>query len=304
MIQIEPTKQLRGMMIDGDFEDFNELVDAIYTISDSEYNEIIGYKSISYALLSLAYDARHAIMGSRETTMKDNMSSQWNLDVDKKKLVKSISKENVYYRFPMTMINCVFIALAIDTLNGLHIKKMKKIKDKGHPPLTKTRAACKTDVEFAELLYAQQVVSLRELHKKAGMDDGLSDEQLHSQDLMKAYYAAGVLNNFSSRVWKALDNILDPTEVSSLYEEYQKNVVGGYPYYKNFLYSFVENYDVTYLNFRQRKERLTHLPTIISDIINLKTSYKTFSKGMKLEAKQQNCHEEDLRFDYPEIKSW
>ncbi|MEG2800719.1 MAG: hypothetical protein RR890_02265 [Longicatena sp.] len=302
MIKITPTKTLRGVTISGDYHDFDELIDAIYAISDTEYNQAMGNDATSSLLLSIAYDVRHANMGMRETTMVENGSSGWNLDENNKKILKSLSKENLYYSVVTPYITCFFVALSIDTLNRNYLNKCKKLLEDGYPSLNKDINTCKTNEERALLWEAQFVHNMKESYASVNLDN---DEHFSLDfKMINARKSIQVLNNFSQCVWNSLSGILPNNEINSLYDEYELIVQKGYPYYQNFISQYIEFLELDYITLRTKKERLIKLPQTISDIINLGESYKEFCKNIAASARKQNCRVEDLHYDYPEDIKW
>ena len=73
MIYVKATMHLTGVTIQGDLDDFNDLVSAIYRMTGT--SEEVGdlYESVKNRLLGLCYDIRHAYMGDREIVLKDNV---------------------------------------------------------------------------------------------------------------------------------------------------------------------------------------------------------------------------------------
>ena len=82
MIRITNTPNLTGVTISGDFEDLDALVEAIYQVTISEFDEDLNKKSrrylnISLRALGLAYDVRHAAQGDREVFTEANGLPEW-----------------------------------------------------------------------------------------------------------------------------------------------------------------------------------------------------------------------------------
>lgn len=66
MLKITSTEHLTGIRISGDWEDLNELYDAIYNLLS--YDGVYDYfEDARELVLSLCYDLRHAYQGDRET---------------------------------------------------------------------------------------------------------------------------------------------------------------------------------------------------------------------------------------------
>ena len=84
MIQAKVTKNLTGITIQGDYDDFNDLVNAIYWMTGVDSNEAGLYDEVKMRLLGLCYDIRHAYMGDREVVLKDNvLNEDLNFKADK-----------------------------------------------------------------------------------------------------------------------------------------------------------------------------------------------------------------------------
>ena len=72
MITARPTEHLTGIIIEGEYEDFYELVDGIYRMTglEEDYGDL--YWSVKNRLLGLCYDIRHAYQGDRNVKLVDN----------------------------------------------------------------------------------------------------------------------------------------------------------------------------------------------------------------------------------------
>lgn len=74
MLRIVPTEHLIGVKLQGDYNDLNELYDALSRYL-TIYQESTDYPYSDYEyLLSLNYDIRHAYMGTRDVVKVDNHS--------------------------------------------------------------------------------------------------------------------------------------------------------------------------------------------------------------------------------------
>ena len=110
MLIIKTTPHLQGISLQGDYEDLNNLYDALgrYLEFYQSHAEGFPYHEYEY-LLSLNYDIRHAYMGSREYTVIDNHSDEYGvvagmmyeLPDDYKKEIRTVKanhkKGNLYY---------------------------------------------------------------------------------------------------------------------------------------------------------------------------------------------------------------
>jgi hypothetical protein len=103
MLIVEMTPNLLGIKIAGDYDDLNELYDAIWalTIADSDFPEDKRLRgtadelAMSTRLLSLCYDIRHAYQGDRNVELKDNGLNEWTaeclgIDTNLKSVVFSV----------------------------------------------------------------------------------------------------------------------------------------------------------------------------------------------------------------------
>lgn len=108
MITVCPTKNLLGVTIQGDYNDFSELVESIYRITTyaEKYGDI--YYAVSNRLLAICYDIRHAYQGDREVALKDN---GMNKELMEWHDVKA-SCENVYYSCNVFFPQAIFVAFS------------------------------------------------------------------------------------------------------------------------------------------------------------------------------------------------
>lgn len=65
MITAKPTEHLTGIMLEGAYDDFDEIVDAIHRIASLEEDYANPYWSVENRLLGVCYDIRHAYQGDR-----------------------------------------------------------------------------------------------------------------------------------------------------------------------------------------------------------------------------------------------
>lgn len=72
MISAKPTENLVGIIIEGDYEDFYEIVESIHRMTGFEENYDDCCWSIKNRLLGICYDMRHAFMGDRDIKLVDN----------------------------------------------------------------------------------------------------------------------------------------------------------------------------------------------------------------------------------------
>lgn len=109
MLQTKPTEHLMGITIQGDYNDFSQLVDSIYSITGLEEDSEDMYYGVKNRLLGICYDIRHAYQGDRDVVLVDN-----NMDRDKMKWHEMItSEQNVYYSVEVLFPEAIFVAAAV-----------------------------------------------------------------------------------------------------------------------------------------------------------------------------------------------
>lgn len=112
MIQAKVTKNLTGITIQGDYDDFNDLVNAIYRMTGVDSNEAGLYDEVKMRLLGLCYDIRHAYMGDREVVLKDNVLNE---DLKEEMGIKNC-EQNIYYSVNVLYPEALFLALAVSNM--------------------------------------------------------------------------------------------------------------------------------------------------------------------------------------------
>ena len=125
MIKIENTPNLTGVRISGTFDDLQELVDAIYSITvneDSEKN--MQYINISMRLLGLSYEVRHASQGDREIDLVENYIDEETMKFHGKIAPKTNVEYACHYLYP----EMIFCMMAINELILLRIRELTKAK--------------------------------------------------------------------------------------------------------------------------------------------------------------------------------
>ncbi len=112
MLLTKPTEHLMGITIQGDYNDFSELVDSIYSITGLEEDPADIYYGVKNRLLGICYDIRHACQGDRNVILVDN-----NMDNDKMKWHEMITPEqNVYYSVEVLFPEAIFVAAAVPNM--------------------------------------------------------------------------------------------------------------------------------------------------------------------------------------------
>jgi len=116
MITIKPSSHLTGVTIQGDFDDFYDLVDSIHRmVSDYEEDDDRDfYFGIKNRLFGICYDIRHAYQGEREVVLLDN-----GMNEDTMKWHNLITPEkNVYYSANVLFPEAVFVAASVPEIYG------------------------------------------------------------------------------------------------------------------------------------------------------------------------------------------
>lgn len=123
MIFIAPTPHGAGVSINGDFQDFQELYDALHDVVGGE-EEYPAYEPIRLRVLGVCYDLRHALMGDRDITFVEN-----GLDAEKQKRSSILAPaKNVYFFFPVLWPEMIFVAMALNDFLRLYGRKRKYIE--------------------------------------------------------------------------------------------------------------------------------------------------------------------------------
>lgn len=109
MLQTKPTEQFTGITIQGDHNDFYELVESIYRMTGLEEETMDFYYGVKNRLLGICYDIRHAFMGDRDIVLEDNGMN--------KELMKWHEKitptQNVYYSVNILFPEAIFVAASV-----------------------------------------------------------------------------------------------------------------------------------------------------------------------------------------------
>jgi hypothetical protein len=122
MIFVTNTPNNAGVVIHGDFMDFDSLREALYAIVGEE-DEFTQFTSSRTRILGVCYDLRHANMGDREIEFIDN-----GMDEYKMKNLATISPDkNAYFVINTLWPETLFVMMALNDFVRLYVKKRVKL---------------------------------------------------------------------------------------------------------------------------------------------------------------------------------
>lgn len=112
MIVAKPTEHLTGITLEGEFQDFYELVDCIYRMTGLEesYDDI--YWGVKNRLLGICYDIRHAYQGDRNVVLTENGVYKELMECHS----MILPQNNVHFSVEILFPEAVFVALSIPEL--------------------------------------------------------------------------------------------------------------------------------------------------------------------------------------------
>lgn len=136
MISAKPTENLVGITIEGDYEDFYEIVESIYRMTGFEESYDDCCWSIKNRLLGICYDIRHAFMGDRDIKLVDNgvhdEMMKWHSMI--------LPKQEVHFSVNVMFPEAVFVALSAPELyvwqSQYYRKKSKRQEENATFPPT------------------------------------------------------------------------------------------------------------------------------------------------------------------------
>ena len=112
MISAKPTEHLTGILIEGEYEDFYEMVKSIYRMTGLEEDHEDRYWSVKNRLLGICYDIRHAFQGDRNVKLVDNGANdelmKWHSMV--------LPGKNLHYSVEVLFPEALFVAFSIPEL--------------------------------------------------------------------------------------------------------------------------------------------------------------------------------------------
>ncbi len=114
MISAKPTANLTGITIEGDYDDFSQLVDSIHRITGMEEDYKDFYWGVKNRLLGICYDIRHAYMGDRDIKLVDNGVH----DEMMKWHSKVLPRAEVHFAVDVLFPEAVFVALSVPEIYG------------------------------------------------------------------------------------------------------------------------------------------------------------------------------------------
>lgn len=126
MLKIKNTINNLGVTILGDYDDFEQLYEALHNIVGEE-DEYGNYESSRLRVLGLCYDIRHAMQGDREYELVDN-----GIDEDIMKTRSMIMpKNNVYLKINAFWPETLYILMVLNDFITMYV--LGQAKDKFQP---------------------------------------------------------------------------------------------------------------------------------------------------------------------------
>ena len=135
MLSVEMTPNLLGFKIGGDYDDLNELYDAVWalTVADGGFPDderlpgTVDEKIMSTRLLALCYDIRHAYQGSRNIDLVDSGMHEW--DAEYRGI--PLAEKNVVFSVEVLYPEAMYEALVLNYLmekRASHLMGYKTIR--------------------------------------------------------------------------------------------------------------------------------------------------------------------------------
>ena len=133
MLAITPTEHLTGVTVQGDFQDFYELVDSIYCLCGMEDDREDIYYGVKNRLLGACYEIRHAFMGDREIALCDNGMTE-----DLMKYHAMVTPiQNVYFATKLLFPEAIFLAAAVPEMMLFSSMEYGELGERKYPDLPK-----------------------------------------------------------------------------------------------------------------------------------------------------------------------
>lgn len=141
MIRVTNTPQLTGVTISGDYDDLDALVDAIYGLTISEFDEELNkkaerYLNISLRVLGLAYDVRHAAQGDRQIYTEANGLSEWHAEAAAEE-DRALPEVNLRYACNVLYPEVILVTMALNDLIQFRMNRLAKSRYGFEAPLDK-----------------------------------------------------------------------------------------------------------------------------------------------------------------------
>lgn len=170
MISAKATEHLTGIVLEGEYDDFYEIVESIYRMTGLEESYSDPYWSVKNRLLGICYDIRHAYQGDRNVVLTDN-----GMDSEKMKWHEVITpKENVHYSVEILFPEAIFVALSAPELYiwssmyyGEQARKIqKKMPDRSFYPH-----------KYSEYLRDRDLINMLSSTILSALSDVIGDEE-------------------------------------------------------------------------------------------------------------------------------
>jgi hypothetical protein len=146
MLTVKPTPHLAGLFISGDFEDLQRLYDALLEILGDDQEPGNAYEMPALSILSVCYELRQAILGSRAVEFVPNR-----LDAETQQSLKTLGPQrNVYFKTKIGLPEILFDVMALNDFLEIYSRKVK------YPSLNR-------DIQMVQLFQAEVTSCLQEL---------------------------------------------------------------------------------------------------------------------------------------------
>lgn len=120
MIHLENTPNYAGVYVSGDWNDFNELYDALHFVVGEE-GEYSGLDQVRLRVLGVCYDLRHAMMGNRSARFVAN-----GMDRDKMRYLSIAGSEsNIYLQFEVLWPELLFVSFSLNEFIDITVRTKK-----------------------------------------------------------------------------------------------------------------------------------------------------------------------------------
>jgi|GEM_PF-222735 len=138
MIRVTNTPNLTGITVSGDFDDLDTLVDAIYDVTVSDYDEDLTKKDLRYLTISIrvlgfAYDVRHAAQGDREIYTEPNGLQEWHDEG----LGATLPRANVRFACNILYPEAILVMMALNDLVKHRMHRLARSRYDFEAPLHK-----------------------------------------------------------------------------------------------------------------------------------------------------------------------